>query len=265
VALVKDLIAAGYAVVQPDYVGLGTPGAHPYMNTPSEGKAVLDALVAARDIGELEIQQDRAALWGYSQGGHAVLAAAQMREEVTALGIVAVVDAAGPTRGKWLVDGLRPGAGPRYSFTVLAQVSWSNVFGLDLAAVAPQALIDRAPAILDESAELCPNTDRLAAEVPEGQRARAPMNQVPGWAEALAAADIPTVGSPAPVFLQYGTADELVPFEEGLHARNVLCAAGTPVVMNAQEGGTHISAVDPRPPLAWLEDRFDGVPAPTQC
>ena len=265
VALVKDLVAAGYAVVQTDYVGLGTPGAHPYMHGPSEGRAVLDSLVAAREIDELSLAPDQAALWGYSQGGHAVLAASQMVPEMQALGIVGVVDAAGPARAQWITEGLRRGAGPRYSFTVLAQVSWASVFGLDLRAVAPQSLVDRAAAIADESAASCPNTDQLAAEIPEAERAGTPMSTVPGWAEALAAVELPVGPSAAPVFLQYGTSDELVPFGEGLRAREIFCATGTPVTMNAQDGGTHITAVDPRPPLEWLAARFRGEPATTSC
>jgi hypothetical protein len=37
-------------VVQTDYEGLGTPGTHPYLNGPSEGRRVLDMVRAARRL-----------------------------------------------------------------------------------------------------------------------------------------------------------------------------------------------------------------------
>lgn len=42
-------VRAGSAVVQTDYVGMGTPGVHPYINGDSEANAVPDIVTAARD------------------------------------------------------------------------------------------------------------------------------------------------------------------------------------------------------------------------
>ncbi|MFD0899709.1 serine aminopeptidase domain-containing protein [Actinomadura sediminis] len=64
-------VAQGYAVVQTDYEGLGTPGGHPYMHGRSEANAVVDIVRAARDL-DRRIGRD----WyvaGHSQGGHAAL------------------------------------------------------------------------------------------------------------------------------------------------------------------------------------------------
>jgi alpha-beta hydrolase superfamily lysophospholipase len=72
-----ELLAAGYAVVATDYPSLGTPGVHPYLVGRSEGESVLDAALAARQIPGVEVAR-RVALLGYSQGGHAVLFAAQL-------------------------------------------------------------------------------------------------------------------------------------------------------------------------------------------
>lgn len=40
--IAPELVAAGYVGVSTDYEGLGTPGAHPYLVGPSEGRGVLD-------------------------------------------------------------------------------------------------------------------------------------------------------------------------------------------------------------------------------
>ena len=62
---------AGYAVVQTDYQGLGTPGPHAYLIGEAEGRSTLDIVRAARqldpDIGK------RFLIAGHSQGGHAAL------------------------------------------------------------------------------------------------------------------------------------------------------------------------------------------------
>lgn len=70
----QALMRQGVRVVMTDYIGLGTPGAHTYMNRLDQAHAVLDAARAATRIpgGTTPV-----ALWGYSQGGGAVAAAAE--------------------------------------------------------------------------------------------------------------------------------------------------------------------------------------------
>jgi Secretory lipase len=67
-----DMVERGYVVAATDYPGLGTPGPHPYLVGVSEGRAVLDAVRAARDLPGAGAGH-RFAVWGHSQGGHAVL------------------------------------------------------------------------------------------------------------------------------------------------------------------------------------------------
>ena len=74
--LLRRLLNAGYAVVRTDYEGLGTPGVHPFLVGRSEGRGVLDAVRAAR---ELEPRLSRKyVIAGHSQGGHAALFAAAL-------------------------------------------------------------------------------------------------------------------------------------------------------------------------------------------
>ncbi|MDP9134637.1 MAG: alpha/beta fold hydrolase [Actinomycetota bacterium] len=72
--LLRRWLKAGYAVVRTDYVGLGTPGDHPYLEGRSEAYAVLDAVAAARKLDKR--LSNRVVLAGHSQGGQAVLWAA---------------------------------------------------------------------------------------------------------------------------------------------------------------------------------------------
>ncbi|MGL4306350.1 MAG: lipase family protein [Mycobacteriaceae bacterium] len=76
--LILALIAQGYSVVVTDYIGLGTPGIHSYLNGEEEGNALLDAVRAAQNLGLPELtHQSPVILYGVSQGGGAVVGAAE--------------------------------------------------------------------------------------------------------------------------------------------------------------------------------------------
>jgi pimeloyl-ACP methyl ester carboxylesterase len=79
--LLQRWLKAGYAVVRTDYEGLGTPGAHPYLNGHSEGYGMLDAVRAARKLDKRLGR--RVILAGHSQGGHAALWAASLARKRT--------------------------------------------------------------------------------------------------------------------------------------------------------------------------------------
>ena len=67
----RSFLDAGYAVVATDYLGLATPGLHPYLVGDEEGAAMADAVTAARSI-EPSLG-DRWFAVGHSQGGQAAL------------------------------------------------------------------------------------------------------------------------------------------------------------------------------------------------
>ena len=76
----RHIIKNGWALIAPDYVGLGTAGEHPYLIGEDSGRAVLDATRAAYSIIELRISRTTV-LWGHSQGGHAALWASSIAAE----------------------------------------------------------------------------------------------------------------------------------------------------------------------------------------
>ncbi|SFU34943.1 Serine aminopeptidase, S33 [Nitrosomonas eutropha] len=65
-------LAQGYAVIAPDYQGLGTPGGHPYMNAASQLHTVVDAVRALHWLRPSAISPDWVVM-GHSQGGAAAL------------------------------------------------------------------------------------------------------------------------------------------------------------------------------------------------
>ena len=100
--IVTVLSSAGYIGIAPDYLGLGVDeGVHPYVHAESEATATLDLISAVREFLETSDIQDNGEVFitGYSQGGHAAMAAlkyAQDNEMVDELGILAGAPLSGP-------------------------------------------------------------------------------------------------------------------------------------------------------------------------
>lgn len=83
----------GYAVVQTDYQGLGTPGGHPYVDGISEANTVTDIVRAARDV-DPRIGS-KWVVMGHSQGGQAALFTAQdAQDRAPELNLLAAVSMA---------------------------------------------------------------------------------------------------------------------------------------------------------------------------
>jgi hypothetical protein len=100
------LAGTGYMVVIPDYLGLGlSQGMHPYIHADSEASAVIDMLRAARTFCAARsiALNGQLFLAGYSQGGHATLAA--QREMELHLTNEFPITASAPMAGPYDVSG----------------------------------------------------------------------------------------------------------------------------------------------------------------
>ena len=78
------LASTGYLCILPDYIGLGgSPGMHPYVHADTEALAVIDMIRSAREFIEDDPLRlnEQIFLFGYSQGGHATMAAHKMIQE----------------------------------------------------------------------------------------------------------------------------------------------------------------------------------------
>lgn len=79
-AATEAMIAQGWVAITTDYVGLGTEGPHPYLVGPSAAHNVLDSVLAAQQLPELDLLDDTV-LWGHSQGGYGALWSAGLAPE----------------------------------------------------------------------------------------------------------------------------------------------------------------------------------------
>ncbi|HWB62559.1 MAG TPA: alpha/beta fold hydrolase [Chitinophagales bacterium] len=97
----------GYVTVLPDYLGLGdSPGLHPYQHAHTEATAVIDMIRAAKEVVDTmgAPVNDQLFLFGYSQGGHATMAAHELIQET--LDSVMHVTASAPMSGAYDMSGV---------------------------------------------------------------------------------------------------------------------------------------------------------------
>jgi pimeloyl-ACP methyl ester carboxylesterase len=97
----------GYVCVMPDYLGLGSgTGRHPFLHAHSEATAVIDMIRAAKEVVDTlgAPVNNQLFLLGYSQGGHATMAAHQLIQEQ--LDSVMHVTASAPMAGPYDMGGV---------------------------------------------------------------------------------------------------------------------------------------------------------------
>lgn len=112
-AVARRLLAAGVAVLRPDFEGLGVPGPHPYLRGRSLGTSMVDMVRAAREV-EPRLG-DRWLAAGHSEGAVAALNAAERsRGPIPGMRLTGVVAFTPVTQMEVLIQLLQglPVAGP---------------------------------------------------------------------------------------------------------------------------------------------------------
>lgn len=208
----RIMLDRGYTVVATDYVGMGTDGPDSYLVGDTAAHAVLDAVRAARHLPSAHASSS-VVMWGHSQGGQAVVFAAERAPEyapeLTVTGVAVAAPAADLTTllGDHLddVSGVTIGS---YAFSAYAQVYAER--GADLDTV----LTPAAQALLPEMNRLCLLTHiselhEIAAPV-IGTFAVANPRDVEPWATLLTENSAGGATFDAPLFVAQGLSDRLV-------------------------------------------------------
>ncbi|MFT3989279.1 lipase family protein [Aestuariivirga sp.] len=264
----NELITAGHIITATDYPGLGTAGPMGYLVGKGQAYAVIDSVRAARQIPGVGGGR-RYALWGYSQGAHAVLFASILaRRYAPELQPVGVAATAAPTNLEVLLEkNLDTTAGRIIGSYAIG--SWSAKYGLPMQAIAsPGVIADIAR--IDKDCVSRPS--ELISALEEQQMLgsdflSADPSKVPGWRQAIQENSLFDLPRTMPVLIQQGTIDRIVrPSVTTTFVRNT-CRNGVPVdyIMLKQKGhGTSVEASVPAA-IGWINDRFAGVPAPATC
>lgn len=255
------LLQRGWAVVVPDWEGPRSLfGVHAMA-----GHAVLDGIRAARRFGPAHLGGRRPiGLWGYSGGGFATTAAAQLhRRYAPGLPIRAI--AAGGVPGD-IRQVYETASGSVFGgATILLLIAMSrgypdarlasyadDTLRADMAASREDCLFDapvRHP-LLDIEAHLAPRGVEILLRL---LRANSP----------LAVPEVPR----APMFMYHMTIDELVPLPTARRLAERFCNAGARLRFTVMPGGEHAvgAVLGGLQALDYLAGQFDGERPPTNC
>src|SRR5690606_33954312 len=266
-----DLLDDGFAIAATDYPGLGAPGASSYLLGEVEGHSVLDAVRAARSLDDVAISAD-VYFWGHSQGGQAVLFAAQdAAEYAPELRPVTVAVAAPAADLATLladdiddISGVTIGA---YAFTAYQAAYAPTHPGLELTSILTPAAAEAALAmeklcLFGQNAEL----HELAQPLIDSFLAADPSTTEP-WASFLA--ENTPGGTPlgVPVLVVQGGSDQLVrPAATDSFAQR-LCTQGERVATKTYPTATHGTIVIQALPEVreWLQAARGGIPSLPMC
>jgi pimeloyl-ACP methyl ester carboxylesterase len=259
----QPFLDRGYVVVATDYEGLGTPGLHPFLVGPSEGRGVLDAVRAARLVPDTGAGA-RVALLGHSQGGHAVLWAAELaRTYAPELEIAGTVAAAPAGDLVAFATAIRRQGAPDIDWLIGLQIVsvWHELYGLPMDPVLSQDDQARAARL----PQTCPDF----ALIPPQQPLLVDPTTIPEWRQHLEANTPGATKAAGPILVLHGTADDIIPIETTQSEVQRLCRAGDTVEFRSIQGADHGDPLygDDRLTelVQWSTDRLDGDRATSTC
>jgi pimeloyl-ACP methyl ester carboxylesterase len=268
IAGLDPLLAAGFVITAPDYAGLGTSGVHPYFVGASEARAVVDSARAVRSIGDAHAG-NRYIVWGHSQGAHAALWSAMLpatyAPDITLVGVAA---AAPPT---YLAANVAL-ASDRSGILLVASylfVGWSNFYHVPLA----PALTPRTSAAVRNVAHVCSQTPRDAVKLTTVlkplQRLSLPaaFDRDARWKMRLKSNSPDLPARRVPYFIAQGMIDTVIAPAVTTAYVKALCKAGMRVDYYRLAGINHPNSGSNAAPAAvrWMQGRFAGTPAPSNC
>ncbi|GAD83984.1 alpha/beta hydrolase [Nocardia asteroides NBRC 15531] len=247
--LIGRLVEQGYAVVAPDYLGLGRfdTGPHPYLEVASEASATIDLVRAAR-----EAEPDLSRTWtvvGASQGGHAALSTAHVQQtyapELDFRGVVALDPASDVEKALPL---LGPGFPEIEGTAALTGFTVSILAGLR--ATHPEADVDsyltpKGRQIVDAAGTRC--IDAIVADVKGlgfGDLLARPLADGPLRPALTTYMTVPTSGYDAPILLLVNATDTVVP--SPLHAALIAQLAAGGVDFETVTGFGQHTVLSPR-------------------
>jgi triacylglycerol lipase len=275
---VATMVARGFAIVMTDYQGLGTPGLHTYVNRVAQGDAMLDAGRAAMRLPQTSLDpHGPVAFWGYSQGGGAAAAAAELAPSYAPdLDVVGTYAGAPPADLKELfpyADGsaLVGVVGYALNSVIASYPEFADVIrskltsrGLDLLQkVQDQCIAETVSKFMFRHLQPYFNIDILVA-----------VNEEPF----TALFDMQRIGKlkpDAPALILSNRYDPLVPWTGANQLARDWCAHGADVQFWTNEQPPFLNKlvvnhalpmlVDGERAMQWITDRFNGLPTTPNC
>jgi pimeloyl-ACP methyl ester carboxylesterase len=267
---IAGLLSRGYGVVVTDYEGLGTPGDHTYVNRLAEAHAVLDAIRAAQRLPEAGLPDNGpVAIAGYSQGGGASAAAAELQPSYAPeLHLVGAYAGAVPAD----LAKVAPPLDGHYAFGFLAFAMVSMNYAYPELNI-PALLNDRGKQLFEQVRTEC-TVEAIAAHAfthsatltNDGRPVTAFLAEEP-YATRVAEQKIGALRPDVPILIVHSALDDIVPYAQDRDMARGWCAKGVTVQFSTSLVPTHVLGALRAFPEAftWLEGRFAGFPAPNDC
>ncbi|MEV7108724.1 lipase family protein [Streptomyces atroolivaceus] len=276
------ILATGAAVVVTDYVGLGaTDRLHTYVNRLDQAHALLDAARAARAVPGASITPaSRVGLYGYSQGGGASAAAAELQPsyapDIQVAGTYAGAPPADLTAVMKGIDGSALAGALAWSISGFTQAD------PDLRAVIDANISATGKAALADASTMCVGDalfgygfTKSSKWTTSGKSIGDIIAAEPRAKAALAKQRIGTLKPAGPVRLATGTQDDIVPHTQARQLAVDWCKKGANVTYDAivlPNLGNKILTnhlvpliTDQGDAVSWLTDRLSGKPATSNC
>ncbi|WP_031939981.1 alpha/beta fold hydrolase [Prescottella defluvii] len=278
---VHALLSRGIDVVVTDYQGLGTEGMHSYVDRRAEAHAVLDAARAVKALPGTRIGEDSPiGLWGYSQGGGAAAAAAELQAEYAPELNIGGTYAGGPPAdlravASALDGGLAAG---------LLGYAVNNIYAgyPETRAEIDGVLSPAGRQALDDIANQCvPETlarygmHRTSEWTRDGRSVAELIDALPTVRAVVDEQRIGRAVPTAPVLIVQGRSDDVIPYAQARQLAEDWCGAGATVEFSTAEFppiapglvvGHGLPMVSGLPQaLDWMTDRLGGVPATSTC
>ncbi|GGW71226.1 triacylglycerol lipase [Streptomyces lucensis JCM 4490] len=275
------LLAEGVAVVVTDYAGLGaTDRLHTYVNRLDGAHAVLDAVRAARGLqGASATAASPVGLYGYSQGGGATAAAAELQPsyapDITLAGTYSGAPPAELTAVTEAIDGsdLAGALGWSVNGFLQSEPSLKPIADRHLNAAGRAALADLSTMCVGD-AILSYNSAHSTSWTKDGSSLGDVVKAEPALRDFLDRQRIGRGRPAGPVRVATGITDDLVPHAQARQLAVDWCRKGanvtyvpvsTPPLGRALLNHVAPLIADQGAAIDWLTDRLAGRPAGSTC
>jgi pimeloyl-ACP methyl ester carboxylesterase len=290
---VEEFIKAGYVVVATDYQGLGGGGKHQYVVSVTQANDAINSIRAVGDLKETGAGK-KALIYGWSQGGATVLAAASSGayvsqkgtafDDINIVGFVALAPAdiavLAPQQAltqasaeAMLQTLFKSFSENVFNFTHMAMNLWGTQAAFPDKLQLTDVFTGEGAKVIDEIvSNKCMHAAAGTMNFTYGSGYSSLLKPKPGnamaWATAMLAGSVADEKPIAPVIIFWGTHDTVVPPVMGALYREQMCKKDANVTRVQLPGEqTHFSTPGASQPIyvPWVADRFAGKPLENGC
>lgn len=287
-----DFIKQGYVLVATDYQGLGGGGQHQYIVTRTQGRDLINSI---RAVGSMKLagSNKKAVIYGWSQGGASVIAAASMPDYINKkntvydgieiIGAVAMApldmavimppNAANDdaTANKVMQELQTQFSNNPFNFAHMSMNFWAMPAAFPELKLTDLYTAQGVQALNAIFSKKCMHVGADTINFNMGDTYKSTINPQPlnarGWVKAMIAASNPPEKPVAPVVVYWGDKDTTVPPVMSQRYQKAKCAIGGNVQSVELPGKNHFTTPPTAQPMftQWIKDRVDGKPVTDGC